>query len=366
MVATFTIKQAFEAIDAYRTWGDLTKSQYKARLLKLLRAINIRLNNVDETRLMSTDMINLLKDPKVLDRAKERILAGSKAPGVFKDYVSPLVGLLQKAGTDTLGKLIPEKVQERADQLMRDQMGIRSVADASRTLTDEGYEPYENIQKAADWIHAKKLRDQSALIVSIYGDNPILVRDNYGEVKMFYGDAVHREKNVPLVDRDQDSYYDVSTGRVYITQFKTRVKGYRPYDVKLHARTKSMIDYQLKSARQKGDDGWGYRHYLFYMPTDPTKPFGKLGKNYEIDKAMRRTGVSFAIKVPNTIGPNVLRSSYITYRVNKMGVTDDELVLLARDMKHSFQVQQLVYKRQGGARSQNPASSKKRKQKDID
>lgn len=352
----YTVREAFAAIDAYRTWGASTKSQYKSRLLKLIRAVNVNYENATLDTLYTVDLVKLLKSPAALARAKERITSQSKAPGVFKDYLSPLVGLLQKAATETLGKALPGKVQESAEQAMKDMMGVRSVADADRSRTDEGHEPYENIMTAAKWVRARKLLDQRALMVSLYGDNPVLVRDNYGDVKMFYGDAAQRAHNVPSVDPEKDSYYDVRTGRLYITRFKTRAKGYRPYDILVHKHTKAIVDGQLAQARRRGDDAWGYRHWLFTMPSDPRKAMGKLGKNSEIDKALRSTGVGFKLKPPKTIGPNVLRSSYVTYRVNLPGVTSDELIMLARDMKHSFAVQQLVYKRQ----TESESSSRKR------
>lgn len=345
-VSKYTVGEALDAIDAYRTWGTATKSQYKSRLIKLLRAIDVKYENVPLDKLRAVDMLKVLKTPGALARAKERIGAQSKAPGVFKDYLSPLVGLLQKAAAETLGKALPGKIQELAEQTMKDMMGLRSVADADRSRTDDGHEPYENVMAAAKWVRARKLLDQRALMVSLYGDNPILVRDNYGDVKMFYGEAAQREHGVPAVDQENDSFYDVRTGRLFITRFKTRARGYRPYDIRVHKHTKAIVDGQLAQARKRGDDAWGYRHWLFTSPSDPRKALGKLGKNSEIDKALRSTGVGFQLKAPKTIGPNVLRSSYVTYRVNLPGVTSDELIMLARDMKHSFAVQQLVYKRQ--------------------
>lgn len=360
----YTVREAFEAIDTYRTWGASTKTQYKSRLLKLLRAVNVIYENATLDDMYKVDLIKLLKSPDALTRAKERIVAQSKAPGVFKDYLSPLVGLLQKAAAETLGKALPGKVQEFAEQTMKDMMGVRSVADAKRSLTDDGHEPYENIMAAAKWVRARKLLDQRALMVSLYGDNPILVRDNYGDVKMFYGEAAQRAHNVPAVDPENDSYYDVRTGRLFITRFKTRARGYRPYDILVNKHTKAIVDGQLAQARRRGDDAWGYRHWLFTSPSDPRKPIGKLGKNSEIDKALRSTGVGFQLKAPKTIGPNVLRSSYVTYRVNLPGVTSDELIMLARDMKHSFAVQQLVYKRQTEQEGTS-SSSRKRPRREV-
>lgn len=360
----YTVREAFEAIDAYRTWGASTKSQYKARLLKLIRAVNVSYENSTIDALQTVDLIKLFKSPDALLRAKERITAQSKAPGVFKDYLSPLVGLVQKAGAETLGKALSGKVQELAEQVMKDMMGVRSVADAERSRTDDGHEPYENIMAAAKWVRARRLLDQRALMVSLYGDNPILVRDNYGDVKMFYGEAAQRAHKVPAVDPENDSYYDVATGRLYITRFKTRARGYRPYDILVSAHTKAIVDGQLAQARRRGDEAWGYRHWLFTTPSDPRKMIGKLGKNSEIDKALRSTGVKFQLSAPKTIGPNVLRSSYVTYRINRPGVTSDELIMLARDMKHSFAVQQLVYKRQQTEGAQRSASSRKRPRHD--
>ena len=121
-----------------------------------------------------------------------------------------------------------------------------------------------------------------------------------------------------------------------------------------------MIDRQLHAARANKDYKAGYRHWLFTRSSDPTKAVGKLGKNAEIDKILRKTDVRFKLDQP--IGPNILRSSYITYRVNRPGMTQDELILLARDMKHSFAVQQLIYKRQR-ANDDDPEDGKRKKRK---
>lgn len=358
--SVFTLADAFSAIDRYAPWGPSTKSQYKSRLYKVLRNINLKWKSVTNDALLSVDLVPVLSDKKAIDRMRERVAAESSAPGVVKDYLSPIVGLFQKAATNTLGSLLSDEIKEYTERVMKEQMGVRSVSDVQRSMTDEGHEPYENIMAAAKWYRDRKLFDQHALVASMYGDNPILVRDNYGEVKMYYGDDAQAAYKVPAVNFEEDSYYDVQTGRLYITVFKTRFKGYRPYDIKVSGYTKNMIDRQLHAARANKDYKAGYRHWLFTRSSDPTKAVGKLGKNAEIDKILRKTDVRFKLDQP--IGPNILRSSYITYRVNRPGMTQDELILLARDMKHSFAVQQLIYKRQR-ANDDDPEDGKRKKRK---
>lgn len=340
----FTLADAYKAIDGYSPWGKSTKSQYKSRLVKVLRNIHTKWEKAPIEQLLAVDLVSTLGDAKALERMKKRIAETSKAPGVIKDYLSPIVGLFQKAATNTFGAMLPDEFKESTDRSMKEQMGVRSVSDVQRSMTDEGHEPYDHIVSAAKWYRSRQMYDQHALIASIYGDNPILVRDNYGDVKMYYGEEIHKKFKIPPVNFETDSYYDTQSGRLYITRFKTRFKGYRPYDIKVHENTKKLIDRQLHAARSAGNSKAGYRHWLFTRPGDPTKPFGKLGKNSEIDKVLRKTAVKFSLSQP--IGPNILRSSYITHRVNRPGVTQDELILLARDMKHSFAVQQLIYKRQ--------------------
>ena len=233
---------------------------------------------------------------------------------------------------------------EFVNQTITDKKGIRQVADADRVFSDKDHEPYEHIQAAAKWYRSKKIDTQRALIASIYGDNPILVRDNYGDVKMDYGNATNAKYGVPDVNRMTDSYYDVGTGHVYITKFKNVKFGHRPYDIKLSKETRGIINRQLKKARDAGDLANGYRHFLFIQSGDPKRSIGKLGKNSEVDKALRSAeGVKFTLPETKSIGPNVLRSSYVTWRLSRPGVTLDELMCLAHEMKHSFVVQQLVY-----------------------
>jgi len=160
---------------------------------------------------------------------------------------------------------------------------------------------------------------------------------------MDYGTELNKRHGVPEPDRTADTYYDVFSGRLYITAYKNaKHKGHRPYDIQLSDKTRNIIDRQLiREKRRK----MGYRHYLIHAIGNPNKPMGKLGGSTQVlDKALRGAkGVQF--KTAGVIGANHMRSSYVTFRLSQPGITLDEMLLLARDMRHSFAVQQLVYQR---------------------
>jgi hypothetical protein len=379
----YTLDNAFADISTSPPeWSDRTRKEYKARLLRITKIAmmvsgmtppsppqspppstdtgkttkNIKKSSepvLSEPQAPSppqpplttttVDLVELFGSVDIIDKIGSAITQESRAKGTVKDYMQALSSLARKSSPDGFGARFPPVVLEHVERMVRDNKSIRQVADVRRTYTDDGHEPYENIQAAGEWYESRGDITQDALIVSMYADNPIFVRDDYGSVMMDYGTERNKRHGVPEPDRTTDTYYDVMNGRLYITSYKNaKHRGHRPYDIQLSDKTRSIIDRQLiKEKRRK----MGYRHYLIHAPGQPNKPMGKLGGSTQVlDKALRGAkGVQF--KTAGVIGTNHMRSSYVTYRLSQPGMTLDEMLLLARDMRHSFAVQQLVYQR---------------------
>lgn len=346
----FTLQNAFDAYQSFIEWAPITRNTYGRRLLKVIRLLNPAWAELHEADLLEVDIIPHLDSPGNIQKVTERITSDSTVTGTAKDYMQAISSLAKKASPQGFGTLMSDEAIRYVNQIVKNKKDERHVADVHRTFTEDDHEPYANIQAAGKWYRDNGLITQHALIVSLYADNPAIVRDNYGRVKMWYSDALNRTHKVPPVDRDVDTYYDVAKGEIFITEFKNIKRGHRPYDIKIDKYTKSIIDRQLKKARDEGDMARGYRHWLIYQDTarksDPTVAQDKLGKNNEIDRALRAaTGVTFSLPKSKPIGPNVLRTSYVTWRLNRPDITRDEMHCLARDMRHSFVVQQTVYRR---------------------
>ena len=346
----FTIQNAFDAFQSYTDWVPNTRKQYSRRLLKVIRLLNPAWTELHEADLLDVDIIPHLNNSGNIKKVTERITSDSRVTGTAKDYMQAISSLAKKASPQGFGTLMSEESLRYVNQIVKNKKDERHVADVHRTFTEDDHEPYTNIQAAGKWYKDNKLITQHALIVSLYADNPVIVRDNYGRVKMYYGESLNRTHKVPAVNLERDTYYDVNKGEIFITEFKNIKAGHRPYDIKLDKHTKAIIDQQLKKARDEGDMRYGYRHWLIYQDTvrksDPTVAQDKLGKNNEIDRALRAAKtVKFALPITKPIGPNVLRTSYVTWRLNRPNITRDEMHCLARDMRHSFVVQQTVYRR---------------------
>lgn len=381
----YTLENAFADISTSPPeWSDRTRKEYKARLLRITK-IAMTVSGMPQPQQQQTNqktkqkkkkettkessepapsepqaqvqqnqssppfpiggvnLIELFGSVEIIDKIGSAITQESRAKGTVKDYMQALSSLARKSSPDGFGARFSPAVLEHVERMVRDNKSIRQVADAKRTYTEEGHEPYENIQAAGEWYASRGDMTQDALIVSMYADNPVFVRDDYGSVMMDYGTELNKRHGVPEPDRTADTYYDVFHGRLYITAYKNaKHKGHRPYDIQLSEKTRNIIDRQLiREKRRK----MGYRHYLIHAIGNPNKPMGKLGGSTQVlDKALRGAkGVQF--KTAGVIGANHMRSSYVTYRLGQPGITLDEMLLLARDMRHSFAVQQLVYQR---------------------
>ena len=377
----YTLEHAFADISTSPPeWSDRTRKEYKARLLRITKiamAVSgmrdkstqtgpeelaetqppakkksrtsknssqpVQSDTQGPSAIESVDLIGLFGSVDIIDKIGSAITQESRARGTVKDYMQALSSLARKSSPDNFGSRFPAHILEHVERMVRDNKSIRQVADVRRSFTDEGHEPYENIQAAGKWYADKADITQDALIVSMFADNPVYVRDDYGNVMMDYGTEANKKHGVPEPDRSVDTYYDVSSGHLYITAYKNaKNRGHRPYDIALSDKTRSIVDKQLaKEKRRK----MGYRHYLIHAPGDLNKPLGRLGgASGVLDKALRGAK-SVQFKTPGGIGTNQMRSSYVTYRINQPHVTTEEMLLLARDMKHSFAVQQLVYQR---------------------
>lgn len=381
IATAYTLENAFADISTSPPeWTDRTRKEYKARLLRITKiamtvsgmmtsnAGNVAAEAEDTKKKkkkekkkdsepapseppaqpqipspIGVDLVELFGSIDIIDKIGAAITNESRAKGTVKDYMQALSSLARRSSPDGFGARFSPAVLDHVERMVRDNKSIRQVADAKRTYTEEGHEPYENIQAAGEWYASKGDMTQDALIVSMYADNPVFVRDDYGSVMMDYGTELNKRHGVPEPDRTADTYYDVFNGRLYITAYKNaKHKGHRPYDIQLSDNTRNIIDRQLiREKRRK----MGYRHYLIHAIGDPNKPMGKLGGSTQVlDKALRGAkGVHF--KTAGVIGANHMRSSYVTYRLSQPGITLDEMLLLARDMRHSFAVQQLVYQR---------------------
>ena len=383
----YTLEHAFSDISASPPeWSDRTRKEYKARLLRITKIAMVvsgmtvsdkampKKEEEEETQQQparkksrlskssssssqpvqsdtqapttaaeSVDLIELFGSVDIIDKIGNAITQESRARGTVKDYMQALSSLARKSSPHDFGTRFPAHVLEHVERMVRDNKSIRQVADVRRSFTDEGHEPYENIQAAGKWYEDKADISQDALIVSMYADNPVYVRDNYGNVMMDYGTELNKKHGVPEPDRSVDTYYDVASGHLYITAYKNaKQRGHRPYDIALSDKTRSIVDKQL--AREKRRK-MGYRHYLIHAPGDLNKPVGRMGGSSGVlDKALRGAK-SVQFKTQGVIGTNHMRSSYVTYRINQPNVTTEEMLLLARDMRHSFAVQQLVYQR---------------------
>lgn len=346
---TYTLRQAYDAIRACTFWKPKTQSDYKDRLIKAIRVLRPAWAKLKEDDLWEVDLVGLFNNPDNIQQYLDNINNTSKAVGTPKDYFQAVASLAKRASPHEFGELLSKSQLRWIEQIIKDYKSVRQVADANRTYTDKDHEPYENIQTAGKWYKDRKVTTQSALIASMYADNPVFVRDNYGSLKMDYGTTLNKKYNVPEPDRAEDTYYDVKEGVIYITDFKNARHGHRPYDIKINQYTKWIIDKQLSDARKKKDWEHGYRHYLFYKGADgpnssPKEALQKLGQGGHIDRALRGAkDVEFTLG--KVLGPNVLRVSYVTWRVSQAGVSQEEMMCLARDMRHSYAVQQLVYKR---------------------
>ena len=377
----YTLEDAFADISqSPPEWSDRTRKEYKARLSRITKiaiavsgipdkSIQTETEKPEETQMParkkirtnkntsqlvqsdprqqplteSVDLITLFGSVDIIDKIGNAITNESRARGTVKDYMQALSSLARKSSPDNFGTRFPAHVLEHVERMVRDNKSIRQVADVRRSFTDEGHEPYENIQAAGKWYTDKADITQNALIVSMFADNPVYVRDDYGAVMMDYGTDTNKKYGVPEPDRSVDTYYDVSSGHLYITAYKNaKHRGHRPYDICLSEKTRTIVDKQL--AREKRRK-MGYRHYLIHAPGDLNKPIGRMGGSSGVlDKALR-AAKNVQFKTPGVIGTNQMRSSYVTYRINQPNVTTEEMLLLARDMKHSFAVQQLVYQR---------------------
>jgi hypothetical protein len=371
----YTIQNAFSDISKSPTeWSDRTRKEYKARLLRITKiamTVNgmldkpVQMDSLPPSKrsrknpnhlqpapsdsrhqdqsIEQVDLVDLFGSVETIDKIGNAITQESRAKGTVKDYMQALSSLARKSSPTVFGTRFPEHVLEHVERMVRDNKSIRQVADVRRTFTDEGHEPYENIQAAGKWYSDRGEISQDALIVSLYADNPVYVRDNYGAVMMDYGTVNNKKYGVPEPDRSVDTYYDVSNGHLYITSYKNaKQRGHRPYDIKLSDKTRTIVDKQLSREKRRKA---GYRHYLIHAPGDLNKPIGRMGGAHGIlDKALRGAK-SVGFKTNGVIGTNQMRSSYVTYRLNQADVTLEEMLLLAREMRHSFAVQQLVYKR---------------------
>lgn len=333
-----------------------TRTIYIERIIRLVQEYDPSTygkTKMSLSELEEVDVVPIFSSVGNMKKIRDQLTKESKTKSVIKDYFQALSTFYTKISPETFGSLIPDEVKDWIDRSIKDWMSKRSLEDMNRSMSDDGHEPYENIVKAGDWFRKQspdKQITQEALIVSMYADNPVYVRDNYGMVRMDYGGPENRKYAPPQlspINPDTDTFYEVRTGKLYITDFKTAARGYRPYLLVLSDYTRSIIDRQLEAARRSGDMSKGYRPYLFHSASDHMQPIIKLGRNAAIDKAFRSTGVTFNLRAGHkAIGPNVLRSSYVTYRIQRPGVSMDELMALAHDMKHSFLVQQVVYQRQ--------------------
>lgn len=353
----FTISEIREAFLTNRS--DLkpnTRAIYIERIVRMIQEYEPSTYGKTQMSLSAfedVDVVPIFSSVTNMKKIRDQLTKKSKTKSVIKDYFQALSTFYTKISPETFGPLIPDDVKDWIDRSIKDWMSKRSLEDMSRSMSDDGHEPYTNIQAAGEWFRKQtpdKQITQDALIVSMYADNPVYVRDNYGMVRMDYGGPDNRKytpSHLSPINPDTDTFYEVRTGKLFITEFKTATRGYRPYLLVLSDYTRSIIDRQLETARRSGDMSRGYRPYLFHAPSDHTQPIIKLGRNAAIDKAFRSTAVTFNLKAgQKAIGPNVLRSSYVTYRIQRPGVSMDELMALANDMKHSFLVQQVVYQRQ--------------------
>lgn len=378
----YTLENAFADISTSPPeWSDRTRKEYKARLLRITK-IAMAVSGMSDkgtqtepemtvetqlpakkrsrtsknssqpvpsdtqqssTPIETVDLIGLFGSVDIIDKIGKAITQESRARGTVKDYMQALSSLARKSSPDNFGTHFPAHVLEHVERMVRDNKSIRQVADVRRSFTDEGHEPYENIQAAGKWYADKADITQNALIVSMFADNPVYVRDDYGNVMMDYGTEANKKHGVPEPDRSVDTYYDVSNGHLYITAYKNaKQRGHRPYDIALSDKTRTIVDKQL--AREKRRK-MGYRHYLIHAPGNLNKPIGRMGASTGVlDKALR-AAKHVQFKTTGNIGTNQMRSAYVTYRLNQPNVTTEEMLLLARDMKHSFAVQQLVYQR---------------------
>lgn len=378
----YTLEHAFADISKSPSeWSDRTRKEYKARLLRITKiamtvsgmstdksvqtdteesvmqppakkksrtnrnsSLPVQSDTQGETqKAQAIDLLELFGSVEIIDSIGNAITRESRARGTVKDYMQALSSLARKSSPDDFGARFPAHVLEHVERMVRDNKSIRQVADVRRSFTDEGHEPYENIRAAGKWYADRGDISQNALIVSMFADNPVFVRDDYGTVMMDYGTDTNKKYGVPEPDRSVDTYYDVSTGHLYITSYKNaKNRGHRPYDIALSDKTRTIVDKQLSREKRRK---MGYRHFLIHSPGDLNKPIGRMGGSSGVlDKALR-AAKSVQFKTTGVIGTNQMRSSYVTYRINQPNVTTEEMLLLARDMKHSFAVQQLVYQR---------------------
>jgi hypothetical protein len=239
----------------------------------------------------------------------------------LKDVLNTIVQLTNVSTKfrDMLGSDIVKEYKTSAKDYKEE-----SFKDYMRLTDYESAVDVTLLRQAKDRLNETHQYSMEHLVVALYNHHP--VRDDFGNVKMLYGNQP------PPTDDDKNNYYHVKKNMLYLRDYKT-AKSYGDKEIRLKPEVSKLIKEQIKRN--------GKRTWLVETNQGDRYADGRLSGFVKL--AFEKSGVEF----PKPITVNTIRHAFVSdaieNRTKKLNM--DQRIELANRMLHSIQVATLIYPR---------------------